>query len=150
MHSRTITTAALGLAPLATAVLPATAQEHFPDHMVRTPIEKAPFAPLFPGVEAYTLYGGFEQGIPTAILSRTDPGQSIAIPHTHSDGYWGFVIAGRHQYWEMSEPDQGPILTAGSSWYQPADVPHADLCVGPEPCINLVIFEERADVIPVQ
>lgn len=49
-----------------------------------------------------------------------------------------------------TDPDQGPILTAGSSWYQPADVPHTDLCVGPEHCITLVIFDQRADFIPVQ
>ncbi|MGB3406639.1 MAG: hypothetical protein WBA67_04020 [Jannaschia sp.] len=150
MHSQFLKTIALGLTLVVGTGLSATAQERFPDLMVRTPIEDAPFAPLFPGVEAYTLYGGFGQGIPTAILSRTDPGQSMAIPHTHTDGYWGFVIAGRHQHWEMSEPDQGPILTAGSSWYQPADMPHADLCIGPEPCINLVVFDERADFIPVQ
>lgn len=129
---------------------PSMAQERYPDRMVRTPIEEAPFAPLFPGVEAYTLYGGFEQGVPTAIISRNDPGKAMAIPHTHTDGYWGFIISGRHQHWELSEADQGPILTAGSSWYQPADVPHADLCVGPETCVVLVIFDKRADFIPVQ
>lgn len=130
--------------------LPVAAQDRFPDEMVRTPVEEIPWQPLFPGVDAFPLYGGLDQGVPTAFIARTDPGQSMAIPHTHSDGYWGFILAGRHQHWEMSEPDQGPILTAGSSWYQPPDVPHADLCVGPELCITLVMFDQQADFIPVQ
>ncbi len=140
--------AGFGLAAITS--LPVAALDRFPDQMVRTPVEDINWQPLFPGVDAYTLYGGLDQGTPTAFVSRTDPGQSMAIPHTHSDGYWGFILAGKHQHWELSEPDQGPILTAGSSWYQPADVPHADLCVGPEPCITLVMFDQQADFIPAQ
>ena len=139
-----------GICLAAITSLPVAAQDQFPEQLVRTPAQDIPWQPLFPGVEAYTLYGGLEQGAPTAFISRTDPGQSIALPHTHSDGYWGFILAGNHQHWEMLEPDRGPILTPGSSWYQPADVPHADLCVGPAPCITLVIFDKRADFIPVQ
>lgn len=139
-----------GLCLAAITSLPVAAQDRFPDQMVRTPAEDIPWQPLFPGVEAFALYGGLDQGVATAFIARTEPAQSMAIPHTHSDGYWGFILAGNHQHWEMSEPDQGPILTAGSSWYQPADVPHADLCVGPEHCITLVMFNQRADFIPVQ
>ncbi len=141
---------ALCLATVAAASLPALAQDRFPDHMVRTPAEDIPYQDLFPGVKAYALYGGFEKGVATAIIATTDPQQSMAIPHTHTDGYWGFIISGRHQHWELSKPDQGPILTAGSSWYQPPGAPHADLCVGPEPCVTLVVFENRADFIPVK
>lgn len=140
----------IGLCLAAIGSMPVAAQDRFPNEMVRTPVDEIPWQPLFPGIEAFALYGGLDQGMPTAFISRTDPGQSMAIPHTHTDGYWGFILAGKHQHWELSEPDQGPILTAGSSWYQPADVPHADLCVGPEPCITLVIFDQQADFIPVQ
>ncbi|GAB5536151.1 MAG: hypothetical protein Rubg2KO_24000 [Rubricoccaceae bacterium] len=119
-----------------------------PDRMVRTAAAETPFAPLFPGVEAYTLYGGLGADAPTAILATTDPAASVAIPHTHTHGYWGYVLAGRHQHWELSEPDQGPILTAGSSWYQPAGEPHADKCLGPEACVTLVVFDVAADFVP--
>ncbi|MGB3407723.1 MAG: hypothetical protein WBA67_09535 [Jannaschia sp.] len=85
-----------------------------------------------------------------ALAQERFPGQAIAILRTQIDGYWGFIPAGSHRHREMSEPDQGPILTADSSWSQPSDVPHADPWVGPENCVTLVIFEDRADFIPVQ
>jgi uncharacterized RmlC-like cupin family protein len=139
-----------GLCLVAIAALPATAQERCTEHMIRTPTEDIPYQPLFPAVEAKTLYGGFEKGVATAIIARTDPGEAAAIPHTHTDGYRGFILAGNHQHWQMSEPAEGPVLKPGSSWYRPANVPHADLCVGPEPCETLVIFEQRADFIPAR
>lgn len=58
------------------ATFPATA----PDQMNLTPAMEISDIPLLSGVDAYRLYGGFAQGVPTAIISRTEPGQAMAIP----------------------------------------------------------------------
>lgn len=137
-------------AALSVFAFAAHAQDQHPNELVRTPAEAAQFMEFQPGTALQLLYGGVGTGMPTAFISRQDPAQAMAFPHTHSNGYRGFVLKGNYQHWELSEPDQGPTLTVGSSWYQPADVPHADLCVGPAACEVLIVFDAAADFIPAQ
>ena len=111
----------------------------------RTTADAVQFQQLFPGVSVTFLYGGIGQGVPTLQLGTI--GAGVTFPaHTHSSGYYAVVVAGRFQHWEEGDADRGPIMTAGSHFYQPGGNQHYDSCVGPEDCTVSVSFPERADV----
>jgi quercetin dioxygenase-like cupin family protein len=111
----------------------------------RTTADAVQFQQLFPGVSAAFLYGGIGQGVPTFQLATIDAGVTFPA-HTHSSGYHAVVVAGRFQHWEEGDADKGPIMTAGSHFYQPGGNQHYDSCMGPEACTVSVSFPERADV----
>lgn len=122
-----------------------------PEKMVRVPVEKAAFAPFgIPGTEVVQVYGRVGGGVPTAMLSRIDPGKSMPLPHTHTQGYWAVVVAGTMQHWELSEPDRGPMLKPGSIWFQPGGNAHTEVCVGTETCMIYVYFSTVADFTPLK
>ncbi|WP_296722481.1 hypothetical protein [Erythrobacter sp.] len=111
----------------------------------RTTADAVEFQQLFPGVSAAFLYGGIGQGVPTFQLATIDAG--VIFPaHSHSSGYHAVIVAGRFQHWEEGDAERGPIMTAGSHFYQPGGNLHYDSCVGPETCTVSVSFPERADV----
>lgn len=111
----------------------------------RTPADAVQFEQLFPGVSVKFLYGGIGQDVPTFQLATIDAGVTFPA-HTHSSGYHAVVVAGRFQHWEEGDADRGPIMTAGSHFYQPGGNLHYDSCVGPEACTVSVSFPERADI----
>lgn len=111
----------------------------------RTQAGAVQFQQLFPGVSVTFLYGGIDQGVPTFQLATVDAGVTFPA-HSHSSGYYAVVVAGQFQHWEEGEADRGPIMTAGSHFYQPGGNQHYDSCVGPEACIVSVSFPQRADV----
>ena len=110
-----------------------------------TTADAVQFQQLFPGVSVSFLYGGIDQGVPTLQLGKIGAGVNFPA-HSHSGGYYAVVVAGRFQHWEDGDADRGPILTAGSHFYQPGGKLHYDSCLGPEACIVSVSFPERADV----
>jgi quercetin dioxygenase-like cupin family protein len=111
----------------------------------RTPADDVQLQQLFPGVSVTFLYGGIDQTVPTFQLATIDAGVTFPA-HSHSSGYFAVVVAGRFQHWEDGDADRGPIMTAGSHFYQPGGNQHYDSCVGPEACTISVSFPERADV----
>ncbi|MEO0347137.1 MAG: hypothetical protein AAF229_12865 [Pseudomonadota bacterium] len=117
--------------------------------MVRTKADDTPFQDFFPGISVYPLYGTFEGPGPHAVIVRNDPSIAEEVAHTHTNGYWAVVVSGRLLHWELSEPDRGPILTAGASWFQPGGVPHADVCLGPEVCVTVINWLDEGDFKPV-
>lgn len=111
----------------------------------RTTADAAAYQQLFPGVSVAFLYGGIDQGVPTLQLGKI--GAGVTFPaHAHSGGYYAILVAGRFQHWEEGDADRGPVMTAGSHFYQPGGNVHYDSCLGPEDCIVSVSFPERADV----
>ncbi|MEL6950009.1 MAG: hypothetical protein AAGM16_07765 [Pseudomonadota bacterium] len=122
----------------------------YPAKMVRTKADETPFQSFFPGISVYPLYGTFEGPGPHSVIVRNDPAIAEEVAHTHTNGYWAVVVSGRLMHWELSEPDRGPILTAGASWFQPGGVPHADLCLGPEVCITVINWLDEGDFKPVE
>lgn len=121
----------------------------YPSEMVRTKADDTPFQDFFPGISVYPLYGTFEGPGPHAVIVRNDPSIAEEVAHTHTNGYWAVVVSGRLLHWELSEPDRGPILTAGASWFQPGGVPHADVCLGPEVCVTVINWLDEGDFKPV-
>ncbi len=111
----------------------------------RTTADAAQYQQLFPGVSVRFLYGGIDQGVPTLQLGKIGAGVTFPV-HSHSSGYHAVVVAGRFQHWEEGDADRGPIMTAGSHFYQPGGNLHYDSCLGPEECIVSVSFPQGADV----
>ena len=112
--------------------------------LVRTPIEDTPFGQLLPGANVYFVYGGVGMGVPTAQVSKLDAGVSFDR-HIHTHDYHAVVIAGNFQHWEDGDLDRGPVMTAGSTYFQGGNVPHYDACLGPETCVLYVYFPVSAD-----
>lgn len=111
----------------------------------QTTADAVQYQQLFPGVSVSILYGGIDQNVPTAQLGKIDAGVTFPA-HSHSGGYYAVVVAGQFQHWEQGSADRGPIMTAGSHFYQPGGNLHYDSCLGPEACIVSVTFPVRADV----
>jgi quercetin dioxygenase-like cupin family protein len=112
--------------------------------LVRTSIEDTVFTPFIPGTELHYIYGGIDQNVPTAQVARLDAGVSFP-KHIHAHDYYAVVISGNYQHWEDGEPDQGPVMTGGSTFFQGGGAPHYDACLGPETCVVYVYFPVSAD-----
>jgi len=96
-----------------------------------------------PGAEMAVLWGDEAQG--TAVWAfRLQPGVAIP-PHTHTKDYWGFAIQGQ---WAHID-DQGRTVATGQDAYVRirADDLHADRCVGPQACINIIQFSGARDIV---
>jgi anti-sigma factor ChrR (cupin superfamily) len=124
---------------------PAAAASVASPQFERTTADAVHYQQLFPGVSVRFLYGGIDQGVPTLQLGKIGAGVTFPL-HSHSSGYHAVVVAGRFQHWEEGDADRGPIMTAGSHFYQPGGNLHYDSCLGPEDCILSVSFPEGADV----
>lgn len=140
---------ALCLWVLATSAIVAEAQD-YPTETVRTPTLETPFSSFFPGVSVCALYYSFIEPGPHATIVRNDPAVRVETPYTHTYDYWAVLVSGHLRHWEFDEQDQGPVLTAGVSWFQPGEVPHADLCLGPEVCLAAIMWLDAGDFIPIQ
>lgn len=114
------------------------------DSLVRTPIEDTQFGQLLPGASVFFVYGGVGMGVPTAQVAKLDAGVSFDR-HIHPHDYHAVVIAGNFQHWEDGDVDRGPVMTAGSTYFQGGKVPHYDACLGPETCMLYVYFPISAD-----
>lgn len=146
--SALLAAAVAGLTPTACAhgtvkneTVPATAP---PDSLVRTLIEDSQFGQLLPGANVFFVYGGVGMGIPTGQVAKLDAGVSFDR-HIHTHDYHAVVITGNFQHWEHGDLDQGPMMTAGSTFFQGGKVPHYDACLGPETCMIYVYFPVSAD-----
>lgn len=95
------------------------------------------------GAEMAVLWGNEAQG--TAVWAfRLQPGVAIP-PHTHSKDYWGFAIQGR---WGHIDSQGRTVVTAQDAYVRiRANESHADRCMGPEVCINVIQFNGQRDII---
>lgn len=96
-----------------------------------------------PGAEMAMLWGNDSQG--TAVWAfRLQPG--VVIPsHTHSRDYWGFAIQGK---WAHIDAKGQTVITGQEAYVRiRANEPHADRCVGPEVCINILQFSGPRDIV---
>lgn len=132
--------AAGGERPAASASAPVASAQ-----LERATADAVQYQQLFPGVSVSVLYGGIDQGVPTLQLGKIGAGVTFPV-HSHSGDYYAVLVTGRFQHWEEGDADRGPIMTAGSHFYQPGGTLHYDSCLGPEACIVSVTFPERADV----
>lgn len=114
--------------------------------LIRTPFETTEFQPFIPGAALHYIYGGMGLGVPTAQVATMEPGFTIAM-HYHTNDYYAVVVSGNYQHWEDGEPDQGPVMTAGSTFFQGGGALHYDACLGPESCVLYVYFPVSADAI---
>jgi hypothetical protein len=94
------------------------------------------------GAEMAVLWGSEAEG--NAMWAfRLQPG--VAIPaHTHSVDYWGFAIQGK---WAHIDSTGNTVVTGQDEYVRirSANV-HADKCMGPEVCINVVQFKGNRDI----
>jgi anti-sigma factor ChrR (cupin superfamily) len=96
-----------------------------------------------PGAEIAILWGNEEDG--SAVYAfRLQPGVTIPA-HTHSNDYWGFAIQGK---WEHIDENGHKVVTGQNAYALiRAKTKHADRCVGPEVCINILDFVGTRDII---
>ena len=76
------------------------------------------------------------------VLFRMQPG-TTAKEHWHSSAERMILISGElHVTYEGEETQ---VLKSGSYAYGPSQKPHVALCVGEEPCVLFIAFEEPVD-----
>lgn len=94
------------------------------------------------GAEMAILWGNEANG--TAIWAfRLQPGVAIP-PHTHTRDYWGLAVQGK---WAHIDAQGKEVVTKqGAYVHIRANEPHADRCVGPKVCINLIDFDGSRDI----
>jgi hypothetical protein len=94
------------------------------------------------GAEMAILWGSESEG--NAVWAfRLQPG--VAIPaHTHSVDYWGFAIQGK---WAHIDRNDRVVVTGQDAYVLiKGGELHADKCMGPEVCINIIQFKGPRDI----
>ena len=117
--------------------------------LIRTLARETPFKEFASGAQVYYLYGGMGMGVPSSQIGAIAPNTTFPL-HAHTNDYYAVIVSGNFQHWEEGDVDEGPVMTAGSSYFQAGGVPHYDRCVGPEKCVMVVTFKESADFYPVE
>jgi quercetin dioxygenase-like cupin family protein len=78
------------------------------------------------------------------VLNATLPGESVPL-HSHPNEQIGMVYGGRAR---LVIGDEERLVEQGDFYSIPANVPHADTCLGDEPFIMLdVFFPVREDFL---
>jgi quercetin dioxygenase-like cupin family protein len=77
------------------------------------------------------------------------PGNNYYIPnHKHSSAERMVLISGElHVTYEGEKTN---VMKPGSYAYGPSNKPHLAKCVGDEPCVIFIAFEEPLDAFPVE
>ena len=70
------------------------------------------------------------------VLNTTQPGHTVSL-HSHPHEQVGMVYSGRAR---LRIGDEERLVKKGDFYCIPADIPHSDICLGPEPFIMLDIF----------
>lgn len=94
------------------------------------------------GVDMTVLWGKEEDS--TAVYAfRIQPG--VVIPaHTHSRDYWGVAVQGK---WVHIDANGKKVVTGQEAFVRiRANDAHADSCMGPKACINIVDFDGARDI----
>jgi quercetin dioxygenase-like cupin family protein len=96
---------------------------------------EAPSFTQMPGLETRILTGLHGERM-MMVLNATLPGHSVP-PHTHPHEQIGMVYAGKAM---LTIGDEERLVEKGVFYCIPAEVLHADTCIGDEPFIMLDIF----------
>lgn len=88
-----------------------------------------------PGLETHILTGLCGEKM-MMVLNSTLPGHSVPL-HEHPHEQIGMVYAGKAM---LRIGDEAHVVEKGDFYCIPANVPHADTCIGDEPFIMLDIF----------
>lgn len=95
------------------------------------------------GVDMTILWGNEADG--SAVYAfRIQPG--VVIPaHTHSRDYWGVAVQGK---WAHIDAKGKKVVTAQEAFVRiRGNDSHADTCVGPKACINIIDFDGARDIM---
>ena len=72
-------------------------------------------------------------------------------PHTHSSDDYAVIVKGSMHNFAVGDktpPDEGPGLTAGGSWFQPAKQVHDNHCDAGSECVIYVYMSGGFDLTP--
>jgi hypothetical protein len=70
-------------------------------------------------------------------VPKANPG----MPHTHTNGYHGVVIASSMTH-QQDGKDKAKPLPPNSYWFEPGGAPHTSACPGKEDCIAFIHFND--------
>ncbi len=98
-------------------------------------MDMAPEFSQMEGLETKILTG-LQGGQMMMVLNTTLPGHSVPT-HSHSHEQVGMVYAGKAK---LRIGDEERLVKKGDFYCIPSNVPHSDICIGPEPFIMLDIF----------
>jgi quercetin dioxygenase-like cupin family protein len=104
-----------------------------PSHFVQP--RHAPKVSVMPGLET-TILTGLNGERMMMVLSATLPGHSVLL-HSHKNEQVGVVYAGKAR---LRIGNEERIVKKGDFYCIPANVPHADTCIGSKPFVMLDIF----------
>lgn len=100
-----------------------------------------------PGISFAPVYGDWTAE-PHAKFVRFAPGIAAGM-HTHSAGYGAIVVAG--SFTNVYPGDGDPIpMPAGTFWYVPGGMPHANACVSEEECVLYNYSPAAFDFAPAE
>ncbi|MFM7200714.1 MAG: hypothetical protein ACKO6N_07970 [Myxococcota bacterium] len=109
--------------------------------MTLAPVKDLKWQPLDPknpgGLQVSLVSGDMYKG-PTSFFLKMPPG-SRSPGHTHSNDYYGVVIAGNPGHGLTSEA-ASTGQAVGSTWYQPGKQVHFDNCSGTAECVIYLVY----------
>ena len=122
-----------------------------PQGSVSVPVTQLKFGPtgIVDGrhgeLKAAAAYGDMTHG-PHGTFVIMPAGFTSPI-HTHTDDYWGVVIAGVAANGQPGAKDVP--LPVGSYWYQKGGEAHVTKCLSPNQCLFFISQQGKFDFLPV-
>lgn len=118
-----------------------------------TSLKDAKWAPLDPkdtagkGPKMTVVFGDVKKG-PVGIILNVPPGFKPGL-HTHTSDDYAVIVQGTVHNFKPGK-DEGPGLTAGGSWFQPAGAAHDNHCEesSKDGCLIFVYMEKGFDFKP--
>lgn len=104
-----------------------------PKDIVTTQNKDLKWSPLDPkdtagkGAMYTVVFGDMKKKAPIGFILKLPPGAKPG-PHTHSSDDYATVISGTMHNFKAPGTDEGPGLTAGGTWFQPANQVHDNEC----------------------
>jgi quercetin dioxygenase-like cupin family protein len=112
-----------------------------------TTAEAVKYVPLDPkdpnGLNVSVVTGQLQGKGPVSFFMRQPKGP--APEHTHSFNYTGVVVKGQTKHWPAGAQAKAQVLNPGSTWFQPAKLPHGDECLTDGGCLIFLQFEGPFD-----
>jgi quercetin dioxygenase-like cupin family protein len=140
--SRSLAAGACGAAAIFAAAVFAAAKTA----MIVLPIEDAKFMPVDasrPQMAQHAVLRGDPATGPSSTLLRF--GRAPATMHVHSADYDLVLLKGTMKHWAAGQSEaDARLLQPGSYWFQPANEPHAGVCLSDE-CLMYVQWSGKRD-----
>jgi hypothetical protein len=117
-----------------------------------TALKDVKWTPLDPkvgdkGAQFSVVFGDMQKKAPIGFLLKMPAGGKPG-PHTHSSDDYGVSIQGSVHNFASPGTDEGPALTAGGTWFQPAKMAHDNHCDSKEDCIDFIYMPNGFDFKP--